>query len=230
MNRALLLDFDGTLADSSSGIYWSFSTAASHCGLEPPSSDALRSVIGPPVGQLFNKFYGDSAPSDSGTRESFISFFRSHYDQVGFQKLRWYDNVDRLFSWLRSREFDVAVVTNKPSKPTKALLKIRDFDQVLSAVVGIDALVLKGLPAFSSKADAISHACRLIGCPAANSLYVGDTLSDKTAANEAGVHFLAATYGFHSWSEDDLSETPHVASIEELLAYVDKLYPPIQEG
>ena len=223
MKQALLLDFDGTLADSSSGIYWSFSTAASFCGLKPPSLEELRSAIGPPIGVLFNKFYAYLAPESDVTRQSFIACFRSHYDQVGFLRLHWYKNVESLFSWLNGRAIDVAIVTNKPTEPTKALLHARGFDQNVSAIVGIDALSHIGLPAFASKANSIIYACQLIGCSAANTLYVGDTLSDRTASKEAGVHFVAATYGFHPWSETDLCETTHVASIEELLGNLERL-------
>ena len=230
MKPALLLDFDGTLADSSSGIYWSFSTAASYCGLKSPSLDELRSAIGPPVGSLFDKYYAHLDPDSADIRQSFISCFRSHYDQVGFLRLDWYKNVEFLFSWLSSRTIDVAVVTNKPTEPTKTLLRTRCFDQNISAIVGIDALAYKGSPAFSSKADAIAYTCQLIDCSVANSIYVGDTLSDRTASKEAGVHFVAATYGFHSWSEIDLHETSHVASIEELLVNLERFYLPANGG
>jgi phosphoglycolate phosphatase len=230
MKAALLLDFDGTLADTSSGIYWSFSTAASHCGLKPPSLEELRSAIGPPIGILFDKYYAYLRSDSADTRQSFITCFRSHYDQVGFLRLDWYKNVDLLFSWLSSRSIDVAVVTNKPTEPTKTLLCTRGFDQNISAIVGIDALAHKGFPAFPSKADAIIYACHLIDCSVVNSLYVGDTLSDRTASKEAGVNFVAATYGFHPWSEIDLSEITHVASIEELLDNLERFNLPARGG
>lgn len=230
MKPALLLDFDGTLADTSSGIYWSFSTAAAHCCLKPPSLDEFRSAIGPPVRILFDKYYAYLGPDSADIQQSFISCFRSHYDQVGFLRLEWYKNVELLFSWLSSRYIDVAVVTNKPTEPTKTLLRTRGFDQNISAIVGIDALAHKGFPAFPSKADAIIYACQLIDCSVVNSLYVGDTLSDRTASEEAGVRFVAATYGFHPWSEIDLSEITHVTSVELLLDILEKFNLPTGVG
>ena len=44
----VLLDLDGTISDSSVGIVRSLHHAFAACGYDPPSADAIRTIIGPP--------------------------------------------------------------------------------------------------------------------------------------------------------------------------------------
>ena len=55
--------------------------------------------------------------------------------------------------------------------------------------------------------------------PASSSvgIYVGDTLSDKIASLTCGLKFVAATYGFYRWRDDELEGTDSIARIYDLI-------------
>ena len=51
-------------------------------------------------------------------------------------------------------------------------------------------------------------------------IYIGDTIKDKEAANEAGIPFIQALYGF----DKDLNEKYKINSISELVDIIEKIY------
>lgn len=50
----VVFDIDGTLLDSATGIVAGFRHALRTVGFEPPDERALRSDLGPPVGEIFH--------------------------------------------------------------------------------------------------------------------------------------------------------------------------------
>ena len=56
MFKDLFFDFDGTLADSSEGIYESFKNSCFKLNLEPVSINKFKKFIGPPISQILRKF------------------------------------------------------------------------------------------------------------------------------------------------------------------------------
>ena len=61
MSTVVLLDFDGTLADSSAGIHGSFKVACDAHYLLCPSASVFVPQIGATVGVLYDRFFGDFA-------------------------------------------------------------------------------------------------------------------------------------------------------------------------
>ena len=82
MFRNLFFDFDGTLADSSEGIYESFKNSCFELNLEPISIFEFKKFIGPPISKILNKIY----PKLSSKKIfEFKSYFRSDYDNKNFR-------------------------------------------------------------------------------------------------------------------------------------------------
>ena len=55
MTRVVLFDLDGTLIDSSAGIFASMAHAFTRMGAAVPPPERLRSYIGPPLRQSFRR-------------------------------------------------------------------------------------------------------------------------------------------------------------------------------
>ena len=211
----IFLDFDGTLADSSEGIYIAFAKACEHVGINAPPLIEFRSHIGPPVQilaqQLFPKIEADRL-------EALRLKFRTEYDRKYYKRVQWYEGVIEGLQKLHTQEtMRLSVVTNKPTSPTQKLVANAGLSDLFEWIVGVDYRVAhRNGPVFRSKHDSICHALSLTECPAKRSIYVGDTLSDQRACQESGVAFIAATYGFHSWQPQELEGTTSACSFREV--------------
>ena len=56
--RYILFDLDGTITDSSEGITKSVQHSLKKLGIEENDQAMLRRFIGPPLDEIFEKFYG----------------------------------------------------------------------------------------------------------------------------------------------------------------------------
>ena len=88
--KTLIFDFDGTLLESSAGIYLSFVHSCLKHNLTPPDKTVFASSIGPPVGKIVDIFFPFLTAS---VRLDFIRTFRAHYDSKGYKESYPYDGV-----------------------------------------------------------------------------------------------------------------------------------------
>ena len=86
----ILFDLDGTLIDSSTGIYSAFVAACYQVDIEPLEFNAFCGHIGPPFNSIADKLYPDISANH---RRDLVSRFRLEYDAKYFNLVRWYDGV-----------------------------------------------------------------------------------------------------------------------------------------
>jgi phosphoglycolate phosphatase-like HAD superfamily hydrolase len=151
--------------------------------------------------------------------ECFRQTFRHDYDNVRFRQCQWYEGVKPTIQALSGTAgARLAVITNKPTLPTLELLRVGGLSEYFELVVGIDYQVTQGTgPVFASKSEAIELVnSRLPVCDDA-AIYIGDTPADRRATLACGLEFIAVTYGFHRWQQDELCATPSIARISDLI-------------
>ena len=90
----------------------------------------------------------------------------------------------------------LAVVTNKPEAPARAILEGLGVLRRFGAVVGGDSL-----PVRKPDPGPLLHVAGRFGVAPARALMVGDTRTDLDAARAAGMRSCAARYGF-AYQED----------------------------
>lgn len=215
----LFFDFDGTLADSSPGIYASFEHACTSQQLTAPAYEVFCAAIGPPVQVLARHFFPQLGAADL---ETFRKAFRQDYDQDRFRLCHWYDGVEpTLLALSELPGARLAIITNKPTMPTVELLKVAGLLGYFELVVGIDYPVIQGSgPAFNHKHEAMHLARHRLPCNTLMGYYIGDTPSDQRASLACGLEFIAATYGFYRWQDAELKSGRHVASIKDLIPWL----------
>jgi|694.fasta_scaffold25881_8 phosphoglycolate phosphatase len=212
----LFFDFDGTLADSSPGIYASFELACSRLNLTAPLFHEFCEAIGPPVQRIAHRFFPDLTDSEI---EEFRQIFRDDYDNERFRLFNWYEGVKPTIKALAALpSCRLTIVTNKPTGPTLELLRMGGLSAFFDLVVGIDYQMHHGIgPAFRTKAEAIKLAHARLGKGEVPSIYIGDTPSDRDASQACGLEFIAATYGFHRWHDSELSASFSISAISGLI-------------
>ncbi len=194
MNRYkyILFDFDGTLVDSSEGIYKSLIYAFNAYGHEIPSDDLLRQFIGPPLFYSFTKLFSFSDEH----AEQMIEKYRERYKVKGYLENTVYPGIPETLKALKESGHILATASSKPLKFVTDICKQRDL---------IDSFDYLGGTTFAgsndSKASVILNAMSSIGANKDNTLMVGDRLFDIEGAHQAGIPCCAVTFGFGSRDE-----------------------------
>ena len=222
----VLLDLDGTLVDSSRGIYLAFVSACDEVDIQAPHFDEFFRYIGPPIQILAKQIYPDIHPDKL---LALTTKFRSEYDYKYYSTVQWHDGVIKGLQRLATQpNILLSIVTNKPTNPATAIIKDAGIYDLFHVVVGIDhrRLAASG-EVFANKAEALGYTLSLVGCSPSQAVYVGDTPSDFQACSRHDISFIAATYGFHRWIKTELQSLMIANSFDEVFALLSRVVLPI---
>ncbi len=184
MWELIIFDLDGTLLDTSEGIFNSVRYAEKMLGLSPVSGTELREFVGPPPKEMYRKKYGLS-------EEAALSAVKRHRE-YGMSKALYesaiYEGVEDTLKYLKSRKKKLAVATLKGQAIAEKILEINGLKKYFDTIVGMNA------DETYTKCDTIRIAMENTGCKTA--LMVGDSEYDRIGSKEAGIDFVGALYGF----------------------------------
>jgi len=223
MNKriCIIFDFDGTLVDTSLGIYKAFVKACRHLELLEPLFEDFKLYIGPPVDKLLLSLW----PNLSAHKvKEFTEHFRRYYDQKDFQYLQWYKNTYKVLLALSKRPaLTLGIITNKPTAPTIKILSEEGNINFFEFIYGIDYLQYVQLGSrFNDKYEAMLYCMKTHNLQPSNCIYVGDTRSDYEYSKKAKIHFIGARYGFYNW-DNEVIECPKINDIDDLVNYMDSI-------
>lgn len=190
---AVLFDFDGTIADTSTGIFNSIRYALAQESIPVGDASALSYFIGPPLYDGFQHVYGVS--HEQACR--LVEEYRVFYANKGVYQCTVYPGVRELLTELHGTGAKLAVTSSKPLHFLKVVLPYLELDQLFDAVVGPDLN--------NENADKTSlclSACSRLGVQAdRRTAMVGDRCYDMSGAVKAGLTAVGAAYGFGSAEE-----------------------------
>lgn len=190
--KYILFDFDGTLTDSSEGIFKSLTYAFESCGHGTPSTDLLKKFIGPPLHYSFSQFCGfDDAHCLEMTEK-----YRERYRVKGYLENTMYEGVPEMLEKLKNQDYVLATAS---SKPIKFVTDISVNLGIIKYFEYIGATTFDNIK--ESKAVVVENAMKQIGGDTTNTLMVGDRLFDIEGAHTAGIPCCAVLYGFGSQEE-----------------------------
>jgi phosphoglycolate phosphatase len=174
--RAILFDFDGTLADSYAAITASVNHVRAVHRLEPLPESRVRAIVGHGLLQLMNDVVPGGDPEQNAT------IYREHHPQVMYSHTRLLEGVHETLHHLRAKGIKMAVCSNKPAQITRDLVAALELDTLFDATFGPeDAGKPKPDPAM------VQLAMRTLGATADETLFVGDMPIDIETARNAGV-------------------------------------------
>lgn len=181
--RAVLFDFDGTLADSYPAITASVNHVRASHGLAALTIDEVK----PHVGWGPANLLGQTVPV--GDVAANVALYMAHHPSVLHSGTHLMPGAAELLHTLAPFGLSLGVCSNKPLAFTRALLAWLKIDHCFNAVLGPeDVLHPKPAP------DMLLAALARFKLPAAESLYVGDMVSDiRTARSAAMAVWVVAT-------------------------------------
>ncbi|HOV70050.1 MAG TPA: HAD family hydrolase [Clostridia bacterium] len=209
--RAVLFDFDFTLADSSKGIIESFAYAFDKLGIPVPASDDIRKTIGLSLTESLKRLTGIT---DQEVYERFHTYFKEKADTVMTRETVLYPDTVRVLGLLKGKGLKTGIVTTKYGYRIREVIDKFGMHGLIDIIIGGDAVTeMKPSPqGLNLAADRLNTDKRSI-------LYVGDSVVDAQAAMAARIDFAAVTTGFAP--ADMFNKYPHkfiVRSLAELAA------------
>lgn len=210
---SIIFDLDGTLVDSFHDIYDAFKGAAIDLRLPALREDDVRGRMHLRLDQMVaDMFPGTDA-------ETFMRRYRERYDGSGYPNTHLYPGVEGTLKVLRERGCQLFVATNKRKRATEAIISRAGLEGVFGLVVPSD---VSDPPL--NKAGLVRRIMMDRGLEPSRTVLVGDTKGDWEAANENGIRFILAGFGYGNIHPDEVRDKRIVviSSFEELVPALDR--------
>ena len=184
---AAIFDLDGTLLDTSEGIYRSVGYVIEKLGFPAVSDEVMRSFIGPPMQRSFARVFG----MEQKDADMAADMFRNRYKDEDLYLAVPYDGIFETIEKLRSAGIKCAVATYQRQDYAEKILGHFGFDSICDSICGSD------FEGKYSKKDIINNAITYLGVSdRARAVMIGDSDNDAIGAADINIPFIAVTYGF----------------------------------
>jgi 2-phosphoglycolate phosphatase len=204
-SKAILFDFDGTLADTAADLARPLNHLRAARGLpqlplaslRPFASAGVRGLIGAGLG------IQPEDPEFTKLRDSFLE----HYTVEICVDTRLFPGMEELLAAIEARGIRWGIVTNKSTSLTRLLVKALGLETRAACVVCGDTTPhLKPHPA------SLLYAAKEIALAPRDCVYLGDDLRDVQAARAAGMRSVAVEWGYGeglaAWQADAIIARP----------------------
>lgn len=185
--RAILFDFDGTLADSYPAITASVNHVRASHGLPALSVEDVKGHVGRGLPHLLQQTVpGTNLDADA-------ALYRKHHPSVLAKGTKLLPEVADSLLQLHARKIMLAICSNKPVQFTRLLVQQLGIAPFFSEVLGPeDAPRPKPAP------DMLLAALKRLKVEANEAMYVGDMTVDIETARSAGVSVWVIATGSES--------------------------------
>lgn len=209
----IVFDLDGTLVDSLGDLAASATELVLSLGGRSLSQDEVGLMVGDGAGLLVRRALaaGGVDPDTAGALTRFLDIYECRLLDTTVA----YAGIEEALV-MASRRADLAVLTNKPQRPSERILEALGLRGYFTAVIGGDG-------PHGRKPD--SAGLRAVASGAAPVLLVGDSPIDWQTSIAAGCAFAWARYGFGAARfHNTFPDTPYVLERpSDLAAVLDRV-------
>jgi phosphoglycolate phosphatase len=180
--RAVVWDFDGTLADTFAVAWQTYNALAAEHGWKPvEDAHALRGL----TARAFLKRQNISLVQLPTVVKHFLRAERRHMESV-----KVFAGLPEVLRGLKGQGRRLGVLSSNSGENIRACLRANEVLDEFDFVVGY--------PRLFGKSRALRRLLRREGGRPAEWLYVGDEVRDILAARKAGLDVAAVTWGFQT--------------------------------
>jgi len=206
-SRAVLFDFDGTLADTAADLCAALNDLRKDDRLDPLDVEAVRPYASMGARGMLRIGFG-LKPGDErydALREGFLN----RYEQRMCEQTRVFPGIPGLLEFFSKNHIRWGIVTNKAMRFTTRLVEVLGIAP--DCVVGGDST-----PHLKPHPGSLLLAAEKLNLAPADCYYLGDDLRDIQAARAAGMRAVAVEWGYTSpdngapsaWNADVLIRKP----------------------
>jgi phosphoglycolate phosphatase len=207
--RLLVFDLDGTLIDSTEDLCNSVNATLQEYGRAELEKSQITSYIGDGAQMLVRRaLFGAEGPHRGADEDEhlfnsamryFLDYYRAHKLDFTFVYPGVLDAMEKIQPYPGGGKRQMAVLTNKPVGPARAICEALGLSQYLFEVYGGDSFLMKkpdplGLNTLMDEAGVLPH----------ETLMIGDSAVDVKTARNAGAWSLGCSYGLAPLTLNDL--------------------------
>ncbi|KAJ55672.1 phosphoglycolate phosphatase [Actibacterium mucosum KCTC 23349] len=207
----VIFDLDGTLIDSAPDIAAAANAMLAEQGKAALDLATVTSFVGNGVSKLVERVIGATG-LDMADHAALTADVARHMHRGDAALSRPYPGVLTALRALQAQGTPMAICTNKPHGPARAILQHLELDGFFAAVIGGDSLPTR-------KPDPAMLRAAMDGLGADACAYVGDSEVDAETAQNAAQPFFLFTEGYrktpvaqipHTVAFGDFAQLPHL--------------------
>ncbi|MCK4743144.1 MAG: phosphoglycolate phosphatase [Sulfuriflexus sp.] len=215
----ILIDVDGTLVDSVPDLAFCVDEMLKQLDMPVRGEERVRHWVGNGVERLVERGLVDDLDGypDEDLKAKALPIFMDLYAENTCVRSALYPGVQEGMDYMKAAGYKMGCVTNKAAAFTIPLLKQLGIHDEFSIIISGDTLAKK-------KPDPLPllHAAEFFGVEPAQSMMLGDSVSDVKAARAAGFQITCMTYGYnHGANIADAKPDALIDSMVELQSLLE---------
>lgn len=191
---------DGTIADTSLGIFNSIRYTEEKMGLHEITYEQMYSHIGPPMEESYSRNFGLTGDE----LKQAVKYHKEYAMQQGYKELKIYDGMLTLVDELRKSGVKTAVATLKAHTTIIKIFESLGISDKFDEISGVQEKKPK------TKEQLVEGCLKALHIDKTDAVLIGDSRYDAIGAEQVGIDFIAVTYGFGFKNADDANEYKNV--------------------
>ncbi|NEU04129.1 HAD family hydrolase [Clostridium senegalense] len=190
--EALVLDFDGTIADTSESIILTMQDTLKYFKNEDIEDEDIKRLIGLPLFEMFKSIKGFQEENI----KSAVKEYSIRYKNICKNTVTMFEGVKETLENLHKKGVKLTIATSRGKDTLLLFLKELEIEHLFSFVACCDD-VTKHKPA----PDVVNLVLEKINVNKNKALVIGDTIYDVGMGQNAGCESCAVTYGNNTLEE-----------------------------
>lgn len=220
--RAAIFDLDGTLADTSADLIAAANAALAGMGVAPALDAKLDASTAFAGGRAMLRLGLEKAGTEWSETDVDAGYqpLLDHYGEHIDVHTTLYPGVEDALARLARDGWALGVCTNKPEGLAQTLLTKLEIRDAFGALFGADTL-----PVRKPDPEHLWATIDALGADRARSVLIGDTITDRKAAQNANVPCVLVRFGPDGDGVAALKPEGLLAHYDELEAVLDAIVP-----
>jgi phosphoglycolate phosphatase len=217
----LVLDLDGTIAETAGDLIGTLNTILMRDGLSPLTVAEGRMLVGAGAKALIERgFAVNKAPLAAERLEALFEEFLVMYEARIAEESTLFPGLLAALDQFEVAGWRLAVCTNKVESASVKLLAALGVAERFAAICGRDTFTIDGVDVFKPDARALFMTIERAGGDPSACVMVGDSRTDIQTAKNAGIPVVAVDFGYTDVHVSQLDPDVVISHFDDLWSAV----------